>query len=87
MSETDHNRKSPPDEEREAPSPLARLLDVLAFIGSLPDELWRRIRRIGPRVRSLRREHRAGNFPESDRFPIRLVLLLAAQVSELLGPL
>ena len=73
MSQTEHNQKNP----RETPSPKERLLDALAFIGALPDLLWRRLRRIGPRARALRREHRAGNFPESDRWIIQLFLLIA----------
>ena len=55
---------------------FAELIGVfLAFIGSLPDRLWARIRRIGVRIRTVIREHRAGNFPESNRFLVQLLLL------------
>ena len=38
--------------------------------------LMQRIRRILPRLRDLRREHKAGNFPESNRRIIQFVLLI-----------
>ena len=77
MSEQDQKHDAP------APEPLPpkeRLLLALAFLGALPDRLWRRLRRIVPRARTLRREHKAGNFPESDRRPIQLLLLAAGLV-------
>ncbi len=59
------------------PITLAELLaEILAWIGALPDLCWARLRRIGPRLRTLRREHKAGNFPESDRRLIQLLLLI-----------
>lgn len=75
MSETEHNSER--GHEREKTTFSARVLAALAFLGSLPERLWRRVRRIGPRARALRREHRAGNFPESDRRVIQLFLMLA----------
>ena len=77
MSEQDQKHDAP------APEPLPpkeRLLLALAFLGALPDRLWRRLRRIVPRAKTLRREHKAGNFPESDRRPIQLLLLAAGLV-------
>lgn len=49
---------------------------ILAVIGSFPDRLWARIRRIGVRIRTVIREHRAGNFPESNRLLVQLLLLI-----------
>ena len=54
-----------------------RLTALLALLAALPEQLWRRARRVVPRARTLRREQRAGNFPESDRRPIQLLLLFA----------
>ena len=80
MAESEHNNgiEPAPRGKRAAESPglMALLAAFFASVGALPDRLWRRIRRIGPRVRALRREHRAGNFPESNRRPIQLVLLV-----------
>ena len=47
-------------------------LHVYAFFAGL----GRRIRRIGPRARTLMRESRERNFPESNRFLIQLILLV-----------
>ena len=52
------------------------LAAFLAWIASLPDNAWRRLRRVGPRTRTLLREHRAGRFPESNRRVVQLFLLL-----------
>jgi len=77
MSESDHNREIPNPQAGEKPPLTERLLAAAAFLGALPDLLWQRLRRIGPRARALHREHKAGNFPESNRRPIQFLLLLA----------
>lgn len=72
MSESDH-----PHEGRGKSELGRRIFAVLAFLGALPDLLWRCVLRIGPRARMLYREQRAGGFPESNRRIVQLFLLLA----------
>ena len=59
MAESEHNNgiEPAPRGKRAAESPglMALLAAFFASVGALPDRLWRRIRRIGPRVRALRR--------------------------------
>lgn len=55
---------------------VALLVAALSWLGGLSDRCWARLRRIGPRLRTLHREHKAGNFPESNRRPIQLLLLI-----------
>ena len=83
MSKPDHHKKNKRKPERGAQSAAAQsvtfiefLAGILAWLGALPDRIWARLRRIGPRLRTLRREHKAGNFPESNRRPIQLLLLI-----------
>lgn len=83
MSESDHNNKSSRahDCRRQNARPQETLLGLaaafLAFFVRLPGALWRQIRRVLPRAKTIRREHEAGNFPESDRRIVQFVLLLA----------
>ena len=74
MAELDQNQV-PERRRRESPALAERASAALAFFGALPDLLWRRVRRIAPRFKALHREHKAGNFPESDRRLIQLLLL------------
>jgi len=80
MAEPEQNQTPQTPEGGEPSAAARRLRAVLAFIGGLPDALWRRLRRIAPRARTLRREHRAGHFPESNRAPIQFVLMLVGLV-------
>ncbi len=54
----------------------ARLAALGALIAAFFSTIGHRIRRIGPRARSLVRETRERNFPESNRFLIQLILLV-----------
>ena len=78
MPKTNRNKKNEND-VREDPSVSAADLVAafFAWVAAFPDALWERIRRIGPRARTLVREHRAGRFPESNRPLIQLLLFLA----------
>ncbi|MCR5826383.1 MAG: peptidoglycan DD-metalloendopeptidase family protein [Oscillospiraceae bacterium] len=76
MSESEHTPDSRRQSTDETPTLAARLRAVAAWLGALPGLLWQRLRRIGPRVRMLRREHKAGNFPESNRRIIQFFLML-----------
>ena len=87
MSTPDHHNKKKSNASARArargakvvsrPVSFAELLaGMLAWLGSLPDRVWARLRRIGPRLRTLHREHKAGNFPESNRRLIQLLLLI-----------
>lgn len=85
MPETEHttdHRHSPKRLKKREPLSLsAFFISLFAFLGSFSDQLWHRIRRIGPRFRALRREHKAGNFPESDRRLIQFFLLIPGLLS------
>ncbi len=82
MAKADQKRKTESARarktDRERAVSAADLFEaLLGWIGSFPDALFRRISRIGPRTRTLVREHRAGHFPESDRRLVQFFLLMA----------
>ena len=64
------------EREREELSFAELLAAALAWIAGLPDLLWSRIRRVGPRMKTLVSEHKAGRFPESNRRIVQLLLLI-----------
>ncbi len=78
MSKADQSRKTESTTPSETAVSAADLFAaVLAWIGAAPDALGNRIRRIGPRARTVLREHRAGRFPESNRLLIQLILFVS----------
>ena len=88
MSTPDHNIKqntvpntnAEPRErrshERAARSFVELVAALFAWIAELPDLIWTRIRRVGPRLKTLVREHKSGRFPESNRRLVQFFLLI-----------
>ncbi len=77
MSRSDQKRKIERERQKAAPVSFAEFFAaVLAWIAAQPDALWNRLCRLGPRARTLVREHKAGRFPESDRRPVQFFLFI-----------
>ena len=83
MADTEHNNqinlapeRPPHGGKRLAKRDLSPAA-LLARLRALLARLLHRIRRIIPRARTIRSEQREGRFPESNRSPVQLVLLLA----------
>lgn len=81
MSKSAQNRKNERRAQNATPVSFAEFFGaLLAWIAALPDALWERVRRVGPRTRTLVRAHKTGAFPESDRRIVQFFLLVPAML-------